>query len=378
MKYDFSSLGQAVNGVKESSKKETFVKKDSKKNDKNEPSKLNRIDFGSFRTTFDAFSVVKKNKNEKEEKKKIINPSDDSAIDIEKALMEDFVTDYTANKTNVTELYNLLRNDFPAIAEIISNKYFNKKYVDIVPTMNAVIKLMTTKVFATSLLSTIKDGAFELEDIKYDFGKLISMVLRTSNSKMVDSTMAAYVEIMADHLYNIEMKQLQELGLSDEAATDVVIGIPKLMTQMTENDLKYSVGEFIGIILEHCDTTINTMDAESQKKLFYTIFPQIKYQTNKAVGKCFIADELDLGKDEKRAALYNEYVKMLYMILDEQDIQDIEYVLSFIYKTTKANDDANKAAILFNGKVAVEYDNIAKALKDFVENNKDSKEILFH
>ena len=66
------------------------------------------------------------------------------------------------------------------------------------------------------------------------------------------------------------------------------------------------------------------------------------------------------------------------MILDEQDIQDIEYVLSFIYKTTKANDDANKAAILFNGKVAVEYDNIAKALKDFVENNKDSKEILFH
>lgn len=378
MKYDFSSLGQAVNGVKESSKKETFVKKDSKKNDKNEPSKLNRIDFGSFRTTFDAFSVGKKNKNEKEEKKKIINPSDDSAIDIEKALMEDFVTDYTANKTNVTELYNLLRNDFPAIAEIISNKYFNKKYVDIVPTMNAVIKLMTTKVFATSLLSTIKDGAFELEDIKYDFGKLISMVLRTSNSKMVDSTMAAYVEIMADHLYNIEMKQLQELGLSDEAATDVVIGIPKLMTQMTENDLKYSVGEFIGIILEHCDTTINTMDAESQKKLFYTIFPQIKYQTNKAVGKCFIADELDLGKDEKRAALYNEYVKMLYMILDEQDIQDIEYVLSFIYKTTKANDDANKAAILFNGKVAVEYDNIAKALKDFVENNKDSKEILFH
>ena len=378
MKYDFSSLGQAVDGVKESSKKETFVKKDSKKNDKNEPSKLNRIDFGSFRTTFDAFSVGKKNKNEKEEKKKIINPSDDSAIDIEKALMEDFVTDYTANKTNVTELYNLLRNDFPAIAEIISNKYFNKKYVDIVPTMNAVIKLMTTKVFATSLLSTIKDGAFELEDIKYDFGKLISMVLRTSNSKMVDSTMAAYVEIMADHLYNIEMKQLQELGLSDEAATDVVIGIPKLMTQMTENDLKYSVGEFIGIILEHCDTTINTMDAESQKKLFYTIFPQIKYQTNKAVGKCFIADELDLGKDEKRAALYNEYVKMLYMILDEQDIQDIEYVLSFIYKTTKANDDANKAAILFNGKVAVEYDNIAKALKDFVENNKDSKEILFH
>ena len=378
MKYDFSSLGQAVNGVKESSKKETFVKKDSKKNDKNEPSKLNRIDFSSFRTTFDAFSVGKKNKNEKEEKKKIINPSDDSAIDIEKALMEDFVTDYTANKTNVTELYNLLRNDFPAIAEIISNKYFNKKYVDIVPTMNAVIKLMTTKVFATSLLSTIKDGAFELEDIKYDFGKLISMVLRTSNSKMVDSTMAAYVEIMADHLYNIEMKQLQELGLSDEAATDVVIGIPKLMTQMTENDLKYSVGEFIGIILEHCDTTINTMDAESQKKLFYTIFPQIKYQTNKAVGKCFIADELDLGKDEKRAALYNEYVKMLYMILDEQDIQDIEYVLSFIYKTTKANDDANKAAILFNGKVAVEYDNIAKALKDFVENNKDSKEILFH
>ena len=378
MKYDFSSLGQAVNGVKESSKKETFVKKDSKKNEKNEPSKLNRIDFGSFRTTFDAFSVGKKNKNEKEEKKKIINPSDDSAIDIEKALMEDFVTDYTANKTNVTELYNLLRNDFPAIAEIISNKYFNKKYVDIVPTMNAVIKLMTTKVFATSLLSTIKDGAFELEDIKYDFGKLISMVLRTSNSKMVDSTMAAYVEIMADHLYNIEMKQLQELGLSDEAATDVVIGIPKLMTQMTENDLKYSVGEFIGIILEHCDTTINTMDAESQKKLFYTIFPQIKYQTNKAVGKCFIADELDLGKDEKRAALYNEYVKMLYMILDEQDIQDIEYVLSFIYKTTKANDDANKAAILFNGKVAVEYDNIAKALKDFVENNKDSKEILFH
>lgn len=378
MKYDFSSLGQAVNGVKESSKKETFVKKDSKKNDKNEPSKLNRIDFGSFRTTFDAFSVGKKNKNEKEEKKKIINPSDDSAIDIEKALMEDFVTDYTANKTNVTELYNLLRNDFPAIAEIISNKYFNKKYVNIVPTMNAVIKLMTTKVFATSLLSTIKDGAFELEDIKYDFGKLISMVLRTSNSKMVDSTMAAYVEIMADHLYNIEMKQLQELGLSDEAATDVVIGIPKLMTQMTENDLKYSVGEFIGIILEHCDTTINTMDAESQKKLFYTIFPQIKYQTNKAVGKCFIADELDLGKDEKRAALYNEYVKMLYMILDEQDIQDIEYVLSFVYKTTKANDDANKAAILFNGKVAVEYDNIAKALKDFVENNKDSKEILFH
>ena len=32
MKYDFSSLGQAVNGVKESSKKETFVKKDSKRN----------------------------------------------------------------------------------------------------------------------------------------------------------------------------------------------------------------------------------------------------------------------------------------------------------------------------------------------------------
>ena len=371
MKYDFSGLGQAVdNEEKEVSKKETFSK------NKKEESKLSRIDFGSFSSSFSALSTRKNKKNDEKETKKKVVPSDESAIDIEKALMEDFVTEYGNNKTHISELYTLLRNDFPAVAEIISNKYFNKKYTDIVPTMNAVIKLMTTKVFATSLLSTIKDGGFELEDVKYDFGKIISMVLRTSNSKMVDSTMAAYVEIMADYLYEIELKKLQELGLSDDAATDFVIGIPKLMTQMTENDLKYSVGEFLGIIMEHHETTINTMDAESQKKLFYAVFPQIKYQTNKAVGKCLTAQYFDFGDDEQRVALYNEYIKMLYMILDEQDIQDIEYVLSYIVKVVSA-DDKNNATIVFNGKDAAEYKNIAKALKNFIDNNEEAKKVLF-
>ena len=373
MKYDFSALSLGNDRRKEE-KEKTF----SKRNDnKNEQSKLSRIDFGSYRNSFSFGKKTTKEEKEDKKEKKPVSPSSQSAIDIEKALMEDFVNDYTANKTNVTELYTLLRNDFPAVAEIISNKYFNKKYTDVVPTMNAVIKLMTTKVFATSLLSTIKDESFDISEVKYDFGKLISMVLNTSNSKMVDSTMAAYVEIMADYLYDIEMKQLQELGLTDEAATDFVIGVPTLMTHMTENDLKYSVGEFVGIILDHADSTIDTMDAESQKKLFYTIFPQIKFQTNKAVGKCFIAEELDLGKDEKRAALYDQYKKMLYLILDEQDLTDIEYVIQFIYKSVK-DDDANKPAILFNGRDAAEYDNVAKAVKNFIEDNKDSKEVLFH
>ena len=81
--------------------------------------------------------------------------------------------------------------------------------------------------------------------------------------------------------------------------------------------------------------------------------------------------------DEKRAALYDQYKKMLYLILDEQDLTDIEYVIQFIYKSVK-DEDANKPAILFNGRDAAEYDNVAKAVKNFIEDNKDSKEVLFH
>ena len=292
-----------------------------------------------------------------------------SQVENDIVLLESFVKNYIDNKTNSTEIRAIIAKNLKDVANIVSTKYFDNKYNNAVVSMNKVLKLMETRLFSTTLIVMVKDGIFEDEwdEIRSDLAGLISIALDTSYSRMRDETVAAYVEIVAEYVYPNEIKEMTTLlGIDEDTAVDIVLAIPYFGKEFTEIQLRNYAPKFWAIINEHSDLLIDTMDATNQMRLFYYIFPDKENnQLKKAIGKCLTYEYLNIPEDNKKAiALYKEYNTALYMMLDELDIEDIQYVLKFVNNEVDKNEQRAGNALVYDESLALHFENIAKAIQN--------------
>lgn len=307
-------------------------------------------------------------------------PNNKVVMAMNQALLDDFVQAYNKNKTNTIELYEMMKHDFPAVCKLMTN-YHNDKYDSIVESMNNVLDLMTTKVFSTALLTiaTDREEADAWDDEAMDnMGILISLVMSTSRNKMIKDTAERYREIISDVLCPVLRKTLEdEFGISDDAATDLLIVLPKFGKKLSNKEIKLYADMFLTWLLAYYDEMISCMDAEQQEKLFTRAFPNDdNNQTIKVVGQCLAKEALHL-EDDKQAALYKEYIKALYSILGKADIPEIKMVLKFIVnELVKREAEHKDAPIVFNPDDAVEQENIDIALGDYVDTDATAKKIF--
>ena len=303
----------------------------------------------------------------------------DNEAEMSKAVLDDFVDEYVKNKSDVSVINNLMAVQFAGVAKIMS-QYYEKKFADIADSMNNVIKLMTTKTFAIGLMSLIKkkDEVFDdWGDVKRNIAALISLALETSHMKMVEETKSIYVEIIAEHIWDFEVKELQaKFKLTDDAAIDLLIGVPKFGCNMSDTEIRSQYDTLLSMLLNHGKCAINYLDAEHQKELFYYLFKDDNRIAIKAAGQC-LGDEMLSFEEAEDEALYQEYVKMLYQVVDEHDLDEIRSVLRFIVK--KRSDMADKemdTVTVFDVNTALEYENIKKAMIDYAEHSEAAKKFL--
>lgn len=321
-------------------------------------------------------------KNEQRQNKRTDNqkqPSKESKMELDVAMLQQFVQDFTENKSNSAALYSILQNQFVDVAKLITEKYYDPKYDNAVTEMNAVLKLFTTQLATVALAATIKDEMYEnfAEDKVY-IAAFISLALDTCNSQMVDKTIGTYVELISEYIWKNEIKEMtSRLGMEEDVAIDMVIAVPFFGRQMTEVQMRAYAPKFLSVVMDYADSLIDTMTAENQKEWFYFLFPDINNQGLKVAGKCLSYDLLEFH-DEKQNALYAEYINMLYMILHEHDIVDIKMVLRFIVNDLRRRKKEHRDnVIVFDPEYAVKCSqNIEKALVDYCEKDSDARDIL--
>lgn len=314
---------------------------------------------------------------QKNDQKNNNNQRRDTRMQLDVAKLQDFVAAFIENKSNTNELYNLIGRDFMDIAKLITSRYFDIKYSDAVQDMNKVLTLFTTQVAAISLGNSIREGVFgDLDEVeKATVGAFISLLLDTCESQMVDKTIVMYVDIVSEVLYPTQVKEMSStLGISEEAAIDMIIAVPYFGRTMTGSQLAAYAPKFLSVLIDYSEEMINTMTAENQKDWFYFVFPDINHQSIKVAGRC-LAEELITFTDDKHIALYNEYVKMLYMVLHDNDICDITMSLKFIVKEIARRNTLHKNdPIIFSAKYAADCsENIKKALIELCTKDAEAK-----
>lgn len=357
-----------------------------KKNNNNGPSlkgiRMDRISnyykTGSFSTEP---KPQTKTRTEKARTEKLSHTEDNVADDVAlaQAMLDDFTEKYTTNKTDSTYLQSLIGEDLGKIAEVMFH-YYDNAYQNIVESMNNVIKLMTAKAFALNLLTAIKNKDEVFRDWDYarqPIGYLIALALDTHHMKMITDTKSIYVEIISEHIFDFEIKDIQSrFHLSEDAAIDLIIGAPSFGTDMSDIDIRHQYSTILNMLINHGKSATDYMTAENQKNLFYYIFKDANRVAIKAVAQC-LGDELIVFEEESDEALYNEYVKMLYDVLNEHDFDEIRFVLRYIVKVRADIKKAGKDTITtFDVKKAVEYENIKSALLDYVETSDSAKTFL--
>lgn len=330
---------------------------------------------------FSNFGSKKKieTRKDKVESTKSKSNEDSYKVSIDQAVLDDFVEMYVKNKSNVEVVVELLSKQLIDIGTIMQN-YYNPAYKDITESMNNVIRLLTTRAFAVNLLTLVKDAESVFEYWDEDrriIGELISLTFETRHKIIAEETKAIYMEILTDYVWTFELTELQsKFVLSQDAALDLVIGIPKFGRPMTDGEIRRTYTSFIDLLINHGAAASNYLTDEHQKELFYYLYRDDNKNAIKAVAYCLSAELLEFENDEDQE-LYKQYLSMLYKVVDEHDIEDIRIVLRQVRKAkAKLIADGTETTTVFETNVAVGYDNIRTALLDYIEHNADAKSIF--
>ena len=309
------------------------------------------------------YDFDKKNEDAKEDKpvrEKVTKNAE------QRETLQAFVDDITDNKTDSSALKDIITNQFIGVCEIMVN-YYENKFNNIVDVMNAVIKVMTTNRFTETLLSVISDD-YNMENwdiYKRTIAKTISIILQTSSDKISENAQNNYIEMITEYIYPGEIAELVNgTGIYEDAVIDLFITIPEFGNKMNMADINATYANFAATIIRYYDELSAYADKDFLKDLFYKIFPDIDGQAAKVVGKCLSSVDPDFNATQEQLdvmiPLFDEYVKMLYEVLNDNEISDIQntliYIATTLEKSGKTMDD-----IIFDVEDAWEYPNIRKA-----------------
>lgn len=292
-----------------------------------------------------------------------------------KNLLDEFVQTYKDNKTNPNVLNDLMDDKFIEVCKVM-DKYYDKGMESIVSSMNSILVLSTIKAFSITVnnfMSRKDEVIDDFNSVKRYIAGFLSLALETNHNRMMSDTKSIYIDIITD-IYEFEVKDLSiRFNLTEDAILDLLIGIPHFGEDMTISQIKSCYDNFLEMLINHGRSAIDYMNAEHQKELFYYLFKDADGIAVKAAGQC-LSDPRIVFDDEQDQALYQEYIKMLYEVVNEHDINEIKMVIRFIITTRERMKKANEGEITaFDAKEALEYENIKTAITDYLANDKNGK-----
>ena len=336
-----------------------------------------KIRMGRF-TRLGEFGESESQKPTESRKEKLAKNNINAQVEVDHALLDDFVENYTKNKVDSAYVSNLLVTQFIDVAKAMEH-YYDGAYKNILDSMNNVIRLMTTKSFAINALNVIKNHEENFpnwEEARESIAFVVSLMLECYHTKMIEETKLMYVEII-EIIWGFEIKEISDqFHLTEDAVFDLVVGVPYFGRIMSDSAIRNSYQAMLNMLINHGGAAREYLNSENQRKLFYKLFPDVERVAIKAVGNC-LCDELISFDEDEDEALYNEYVEMLYNILNEHDVEDIRFVLRFVVKTrSRMAAECKDTVTVFNTERAVTYDNIKKVLLDYIEHNDNAKKFL--
>lgn len=284
---------------------------------------------------------------------------------------------FTSNVDNYRSLQDIMIDKFPDAIEFIKSYYSPKNNPMFQDALNKLIKLMCTSQFADTLMSVLESKEWE-EDGTYikiwdSIGFGLSLALETNHERMHSGVIKKYAFKIIPRMYKSEINDLCiKTGVTKDLANDLIIAIPIPSTDWNGANLDAFYIRFLDKMLIHAEDNADILNWEVQGMLYDSVFGKSKTAL-KVIGKYLASSYKVDSESEVVIAVFEEFKKMIYSKLDNYDISDIEYVISFVARNRAENPDKKT---IFDSISASAYDNVRKALLSVVNSNDEYKKSL--
>lgn len=293
-----------------------------------------------------------------------------------RSVLDNFLVDYTdpENLKDVNFLRDLITGSIVDVANVM--KYYgDEKYKDCWTQMNGVLNLMSTQQFAQTFFSALKSGEIDNWDNDWNVvAQLISTLIATSRNSMKDDTIRMYIwDMLASKgFWGIEIEQIvNNIHVSKELAVELVIKIPVPADQIHDREIERFYVGFLDAVLTHAEDNIETLDHNTQAKLFQYFFGNGKVSA-KVIGR-YLTDPARTGMDPLVAMVYEEFKVMLWEQLEKCDINIITMVLKYVAQKRKENPDR---IMLYDPEDVAKYNSIRKAAMGIMSKESELKDYL--
>lgn len=306
-------------------------------------------------------------------------------LEEERKILNGFIDEYVKTAKASGSIVDVI-DDYIAAVCCIMKDYYEPRFNGILKEMNDVIEIMTTKLFITSLYKAMDNDLIDdWRGIWNDVARTISIVLDTSHTKMQDEVVNICVnDILSSELvWKMDIdKLMRNTGIMKELATQLVIDIPVLEEDFTDATLNLFAPKFLDIILRYAEDNADVLMKNVQYEIMTTFFGKDKIAL-KVIGKYLDVDVNTVPAGVTEDIILDEFYDMIYEFLDDYDIKDIEFVLTYLAKREKArireceNKGIENTYIkTFDRKHAEEYSNINKAVRNIDRNKPELSEYL--
>lgn len=301
-------------------------------------------------------------------------------------ILDEFTKKIRNNIKSPADIRDILREDIALVSKIISNYYYDKKYDGVIDSFNNTLSVLGTNVVASCMKDVVRDDSIDCESVDTltkNLGIMISLTLLRLPDEMSNEAVSKYVDTLSDYLFTDDIQKITEkFAVSDDVAIDLVINVPTFGVSMTDMELREYGPNFLATIMDYSDAVIDVMDAENIKGLMKFFFVEDKKNLLKFIGRSFCAPRIHYSDDDlEKRAIYDEYAKAMYEILNEHEIEEIRYVLSHIaahLESLKAKKSKEK--ILFSANFILDeydkdgsYDTLMKAFESFFKQGNNQK-----
>ena len=288
-----------------------------------------------------------------------------------------FCENFASNTDNFRTLQDILIEEFPEVIPYIKKYYDSRNTPMFQDALNKLIKIMCTTHFANTLNSVLESKVWENDgvfgDIWDSIGFGLSLALETNHERMHADVIRKYVTKIIPRLFKPEISDIRSIsGVTGDLALDLIIALPVAATDWTGATLDAFYQRFLDKMLIHAEDNMDILNWEVQGVLYEKFFGKSKTAL-KVIGKYLTSEPIQSQESPVVNAVYAEFQKMLYSKLDNYDIGEIEYVLSFVAKKRQENPDKD---IMFNSVRASEYDNVRKALISTMDRIPETKKYL--
>jgi hypothetical protein len=313
------------------------------------------------------------NEDKSDKTEQVLQERDDRRAGVINAFCDDF----TDSSQDFKRMRDVVIDEFPDAIKHIKGYYNQKNGPMYIDAANRLIKTICTSQFANALDSTLESGVWS-EDGTYDriwrnIAFALSIALETRYEAMHGDTVRKYATVILPRMWKPEINEIvEETGVTKDLALDLIIAMPMVGTEWNGSNIDAFYGRFLDKMLSHAEDNMDVLNYEVQGMLYTKFFGKSKTAL-KVIGKYLTTPVKETFESDVQEAVYKDFIKMLYTKLDEYDIKDIAYVLTYV-KIIRKHDTALKT--IFVSTDASKFDNVKKGLMQVLDEDSEAMTYL--